>query len=219
MAVSFVGVPETAISVTVALARWAVGCVLIVAGIAKLDKGLRSFREVVFAYALLPRWASVGLGSLLPWFEICLGICIPFGLFAGATSLSAAILFLCFAVAICLNLLRGRRHIACGCFGDRSAPISSRLVGRNLLLAAVSIWPFVAQLLTSPRSTGVSQYSPEPIPVSDGSATLLAIGVIAAALLLRALYLLQRVGRDPLNNLQQAALNRVGRGPETKGRA
>jgi hypothetical protein len=55
---------------------------------------------------------------------------------AGAV-LAAALLAL-YAIAIGVNLLRGRASIDCGCLGvGRRAPINPWMVGRNLALAAI----------------------------------------------------------------------------------
>jgi hypothetical protein len=52
----------------------------------------------------------------------------------------AAALLLLYAAAIAINLVRGRRHIDCGCAGPAARrPIGSALVVRNLVLAGVAL--------------------------------------------------------------------------------
>jgi hypothetical protein len=55
-------------------------------------------------------------------------------------ALAAAFLLLLYAVAIVVNLLRGRRDIDCGCGVDgRSRPLGWWLVGRNLALLGAAL--------------------------------------------------------------------------------
>ena len=56
------------------------------------------------------------------------------------TEAAAALLLSVFAVAMGINLLRGRRHIDCGCFqGTLKQPLSWTLVSRNALLALLLV--------------------------------------------------------------------------------
>jgi len=52
---------------------------------------------------------------------------------------AAAALFIVFAIAMALNLLRGRTHIDCGCFQSAlRQPLEWRLVVRNVVLALLA---------------------------------------------------------------------------------
>ena len=66
------------------------------------------------------------------------------GLIAAATRepalIATAVLLLVYAAAMGINLLRGRRHIDCGCMGPASRQtLSGWLVIRNLVLALAAI--------------------------------------------------------------------------------
>ncbi len=56
-----------------------------------------------------------------------------------ATSLLAPVLILAYAVAMAINLFRGRRSIDCGC-GGTPMPLSKSLVVRNLVLGIGLVW-------------------------------------------------------------------------------
>ena len=56
----------------------------------------------------------------------------------GASRWLALSLFVLYAVAISINLFRGRRHIDCGCGGDGTA-IGWGLVVRNVVLAGLAL--------------------------------------------------------------------------------
>ncbi len=51
----------------------------------------------------------------------------------------AAVLLATYGVAIAVNVVRGRRHIDCGC-GDEPVPVSWALVLRNICLIALALW-------------------------------------------------------------------------------
>jgi hypothetical protein len=99
-------------------------------------RDLRQFEAVFTAYALLPAVPRLRLHWLVPALESLIAL----GLVAGATYVYASIagvaLLLSYAGAMALNLLRGRRDIACGCGGpDERRTLSAWMVWRNLLLA------------------------------------------------------------------------------------
>ena len=93
---------------------------------------------VVANYRLLPEplaasaaWAVVGLESLTV-------LSLVSGLWLAAGAALAIALLCAFALAMGINLARGRREIDCGCFqsGLRQA-LSGTLVARNLVLAII----------------------------------------------------------------------------------
>ncbi len=69
-----------------------------------------------------------------------------------AAALGAAGLLCVYSGAIVVNLLRGRRHIDCGCFGAaKRRPLGLGLVARNailIILAAASALPATSRNLT-----------------------------------------------------------------------
>jgi Methylamine utilisation protein MauE len=95
------------------------------------------FAAVFRAYRVLPE-AAAALAWLLPLLELTVGV----GLLASAARPGAcaagAALLLAYATAIAINLVRGRRDLACGCGGpDERRTIAAWMVWRNLALAAV----------------------------------------------------------------------------------
>lgn len=96
----------------------------------------RDFYAAMLAYQLLPpRWA-MSLADILPWAEaaIATGLILDVN---GALPAAASLLFT-YALAMAVNLARGRRDLDCGC-GGAPQPLNVWLVGRNLLLAGAAL--------------------------------------------------------------------------------
>jgi hypothetical protein len=90
---------------------------------------------VVANYRLLPQVLVVPVTCALPPAEAAIAVALPTGLFAPWAEAAAALLLGAFALAMGINLLRGRRHIDCGCFqGALKQPLRWALVIRNALL-------------------------------------------------------------------------------------
>jgi len=111
------------------------------AAVSKL-RNRRGFYAAMLAYQLLPpRWA-ISLADILPWAEgaIATGLMLDIN----AALPAAASLLLIYALAMAVNLIRGRRDLDCGC-GGAPQPLNIWLVTRNLVLAvtalAASLWP------------------------------------------------------------------------------
>lgn len=111
--------------------------------LAKLGRPGR-FRRTLHDYRLLPEAAVAPAGRAVPVVEIALAGMLLLLPFAAMPRLGAAAMLLSFAMAMAVNLLRGRAHIDCGC-GSREQPIGWLLVARNVALAAgVAAAPVVA---------------------------------------------------------------------------
>jgi hypothetical protein len=136
---------ERALSVTLlqimaAAAASLCALLFLVAGIDKL-RHRALLPGVIANYRLLPA-ALVGPASaLLPLAELAVAAGLLAGLMTGWTmvpALAAALLLLAFAGAMAINILRGRRHIDCGC---GHAGLRQRLgwgrVARNIGLAVL----------------------------------------------------------------------------------
>ncbi len=91
------------------------GVILGWAGIVKI-RNPEAFIEIVKAYNLLPEELVVLWGIFLPYIELVTGLFLFFGLWHKSAVLSSSVLFLIFAAAVSINILRGA-DIACGCFG------------------------------------------------------------------------------------------------------
>jgi hypothetical protein len=98
------------------------------------------FQAALAAYDILPSGA-VGIASyLLPVCELVIAVSLVFAA-ARAVALGLAASALCvYAMAIAVNLRRGRRYIDCGCggFGKRR-PIAPWMLARNLGLALLLV--------------------------------------------------------------------------------
>jgi len=98
-------------------------------------RDLPVFAEVFRAYRLLPE--RLNLAWLVPLTEaaVVVGLLVPATRMLAA-GLGAALL-LVYALAMGINLARGRRELSCGCGGpSERRPIAAWMVVRNVLLAA-----------------------------------------------------------------------------------
>src|SRR5579862_3877358 len=98
---------------------------------------LKHFAAVFRAYEVLPP-ALARLSPLLPILELTVGAALLVGPFRNGAAAAGVMLLFTYALAIGINLARGRRDLSCGCGGpnDRRA-IAAWMVWRNLLLAAL----------------------------------------------------------------------------------
>jgi hypothetical protein len=98
------------------------------------------FRATLGDYALLPAGAIAPAAYGLAAFEALLAGALLVPASARAAALAAAGLLGVYGAAIAINLARGRRHVACGCFGPAAEqPLSVRLVARNAALAGTAL--------------------------------------------------------------------------------
>jgi uncharacterized membrane protein YphA (DoxX/SURF4 family) len=96
------------------------------------------FQGVVANYRLLPDAIVAPAAYLIPPVELLLGATLLLGLAFPWPELGAAALLLLFALAMGVNLRRGRRHIDCGCFQSAlRQTLSWTLVARNVALASL----------------------------------------------------------------------------------
>jgi len=121
-------------------------------------RDLWRFREVFAAYRLLP--AGRHLAPIVPALELAVAVGL---LFENLRTLAVWIgiaLLLAYAVAIAINLARGRRDLDCGCAGPNDRrPISAWMVWRNvgmaiLLATALLPWSDRALVLTDGVTVG-----------------------------------------------------------------
>jgi hypothetical protein len=98
-----------------------------------------AFAGVIANYRLLPESLIAPVAYLLPPAEALLALALAADLGSAWASTTAAALLLVFAVAMSINLRRGRRSIDCGCFQSAlKQTLSWRLVVRNIALAALA---------------------------------------------------------------------------------
>ncbi|HUI69751.1 MAG TPA: MauE/DoxX family redox-associated membrane protein [Spirochaetia bacterium] len=105
----------------------------IVAGASKLPD-LGGFAAQVDRYQLLPYFLGSLVASILPFFEILLGLYLAAGLFVRASALAGTILFVVFLAAQIQALIRGLT-LDCGCFGALStSTVSPWTILRDMAL-------------------------------------------------------------------------------------
>lgn len=152
------------------------GLILVVAGVAKLLH-LDRFRAAVRSYDLLPDLAVRAVAIGLPPAETIVGLMLLSGFLFPWSGFIAASLFGLFVGAVTVNLLRGKRDVACGCFGPEDEELLSwSIVVRNSLLAGMAV-------AGSLDRTGIGQFSTQ-----EKLATLgVALGLLGLAAIYRSL--------------------------------
>jgi hypothetical protein len=106
--------------------------VLLIAGVMKIGS-LSQFGLQIAAYQIVPTWTSKMAGYALPPAEIVVGASL---FLLPQLSVAAIFLFVSFAIAVGVNLLRGRTELRCGCFGATGRHTISRAhLAGNLCLA------------------------------------------------------------------------------------
>lgn len=134
-------------------------------GLVFLTAGMEKFRHravlpgVIANYRLLPDRLVAPASAALPVAEMAVGAALLAGL-TPVPVLAAMLLLALFAGAMAVNILRGRRHISCGCGRpELRQSLGWPLVARNLLLIA----------LLGPRLVAVG-------PLSSGQTAMAAAG-------------------------------------------
>ncbi len=102
---------------------------------------LSSFVETVRSFEVAPSALSRPIAFTVVAWEIATATALLFGP-PILPDILAVLLVTCFAMAILINLLRGRRDLNCGCFGAKqSEPISWRSLIRNIAMLAAAVFP------------------------------------------------------------------------------
>ena len=131
----------------------AFGLLFLLAGLHKLSQRAH-FAGVMADYRVLPESLLPLAVFTVPLLELSLGIAWLGTAIILQTvllvPLASALLLITYALAIALNLARGRRHIDCGCSfssnhsnSETGYSLSAGLVVRNLLLAALAATPLL----------------------------------------------------------------------------
>ena len=130
---------------SIALACRLLGALVFATAVAGKIRHRHELAGVVANYRLLPEALSVPAAWGTVALEILVVLSLAGGLYLKAGVALAIALLSLFAVAMAINLVRGRREIDCGCFqsGLRQT-LSGGLIGRNLVLSAALSSLFVA---------------------------------------------------------------------------
>ncbi len=121
------------------------------------------FRASMAAYGLLPTVLVEPTAVVVMVLEAAAVFALLLGSNFGAHL--AALLLASYALAIAINVVRGRKHLDCGC-GDEPVPVSWAVVSRNALLLVIAIYAGA----TGPQTTFVT--GPWGLAVSLASAVL-----------------------------------------------
>jgi K+-transporting ATPase KdpF subunit len=133
----------------------AVGLIFLESGFGKL-RHRKLLPGIVANYRLLPAGLVGPFSVTLPSVEIMIGAALLVNL-APATNMAGASLLGLFALAMAINLGRGRRDISCGCGRpDLGHRISWELVLRNLALAALLLVPRPSTAGLTPLDVGMA---------------------------------------------------------------
>jgi len=111
------------------------------------------FTKQLADYALLPNALLKPTARIIPLVEIglALGLLVPTVRFWAACG--AALLFAIYALAMGINLWRGRRDLDCGCAGpEHSQPVHPFLLLRNTFLVLLAVLAAQTPML---RETGI----------------------------------------------------------------
>lgn len=111
---------------------------------------LHQFAAVVVSYELLPRAIAVAWSRLVPVIELAIAVILFTGM-ASYGALALIPLLGSFAVAVAINLIRGR-SVACGCFGADEA-----ITGRTLARLALLITAALVVASIEPLQVGTSE--------------------------------------------------------------
>ncbi len=125
---------------SVALACRLLGALIFATAAAGKLRHRHELAGVVANYRLLPEPLAATAGWLILGLEILTAVSLASGLRLEAGTALAIALLCAFALAMAINLARGRREIDCGCFqsGLRQR-LSVGLVLRNLLVSAALV--------------------------------------------------------------------------------
>ncbi|MEN6621874.1 MAG: MauE/DoxX family redox-associated membrane protein [Smithella sp.] len=119
------------------ICRLALGAIFLYAGIEKIIAP-REFAVAIYNYQILPNTVINSVALVLPWLEVILAAGLIAGIYVRGASLLSAMLFLVFATALTINLIRGL-DISCGCFGTASGNINWLYLIRDTSLLTMSV--------------------------------------------------------------------------------
>ena len=161
-------------------------------GLVFLTAGIGKFRHravlpgVIADYRLLPQPLVSPASTVLPIAEMAVGSALLMGL-TPAPVLAAMLLLALFAGAMAINILRGRRHIHCGCGRpELHQALGWPLVARNLLLVAL----IAPRLLATP-------------PLGPGETAMAAAGGLLLFLAYALLHAIGALIASPLATLRR----------------
>ena len=125
--------------VIVLAARYALALLFLTAAVGKL-RHPSYFRGNLREYALLPGLLVPLVAGLIPVAELLIALAAVVTTTASSAMIAAGGLLGLYALAMAINLMRGRHDIDCGCTGPAMRQtLNSWLVIRNVVLIAVAL--------------------------------------------------------------------------------
>lgn len=182
----------------------AIGFVFLVAAVSKLRRP-RSFSGLIRDYNIVPSAVVVPTSTLIVAVEFFLAVALVTGAVLPVALPLAVATLVVFAVAVSVNLRRGRL-VRCGCFGDDDERISGRSVARlgEMLLAAI--------VLMVANALGVAAVTVDDLASAGfGAVTYLSeIAPVAAFLVLVGLWMLHLPELSSLVRMRRAIPSQEG---------
>lgn len=117
--------------------RLALAAVFLYAAYTKLRQPWLLFAMSIDAYQILPEWAALTLGRVLPWLELGLGLLLATGFGLRYAAAGASILLAVFLGVMVRAYALGMK-IDCACFGP-GEEISPRTLARDGALLGLSM--------------------------------------------------------------------------------
>ena len=119
--------------------RTALALLFVVAATHKL-RDVAAFQATVADYRLVPEALAGAVALGVPLAEIAVALLLVAPGASALGKIGAAGLLVVYGTAVGVNLVRGRRHIDCGCAGPHARrPIGWGIVVRNALVAAAAL--------------------------------------------------------------------------------
>ncbi len=133
--------PRPFIPLFALICRLTLAIIFFYAGVEKILHP-QEFAVAIYNYQLLPDCVINLLAIFLPWLEVLIAVSLVIGIYTRGATLLSALLFLIFATALTINLVRGL-DISCGCFGASSGNISWLYLARDLSLFCMSVFALI----------------------------------------------------------------------------
>ncbi len=137
------------------LIRFTFGTMFLAAGASKLSD-LGEFADAIRLYRIIPGVTAGAVAKLVAVTEVVLGIVLILGAGIPFAAAIGSVLLVVFAIAMGVNLIRGRQ-IPCGCKRE-SEPIQIKHILRNvvsvaalLFLASIPVHQWAVDALIEPR--------------------------------------------------------------------
>ena len=165
------GVPAMAADMAGFAMRSAMAAIFVIAALHAL-RDRAEYARIVQAYRILPAALGHIFALLLPPMEAVVAIALVLPGARRAGTMVALAMLVCFTAAIAINLVRGRRDIACGCGGGTGQTISWPLAVRNVILSGG-----LAASLAAPATL---RLGPAALVGIAGLASFLAVLYLAA---------------------------------------